>query len=155
MELEISVTLRNEAAAASAARRTLRGLRSLMAAETCDEVELLVSELVTNSFRHAGLGSSGRIVVHMFATPDHVHVDVTDQGRGFDYRRRNDASPDGSGWGLFMVEEVANRWGMHSNGGTTVWFEIDAPDGKMSKGDERREAAVDTGDRRANAFDRR
>jgi hypothetical protein len=33
-----------------------------------------------------------------------------------------------SGWGLFLVEQLSDRWGVEQIGqATTVWFEIDRP----------------------------
>jgi hypothetical protein len=29
------------------------------------------------------------------------------------------------GWGLFLVEKLADRWGVARNSLTRVWFEID------------------------------
>ncbi|MEA2377901.1 MAG: hypothetical protein QOD13_1808, partial [Thermoleophilaceae bacterium] len=34
-------------------------------------------------------------------------------------------STDESGWGLFLVERLAHRWGVKQNeGATKVWFEL-------------------------------
>ena len=30
-----------------------------------------------------------------------------------------------SGWGLYLVEQIANRWGVKQEEGTVVWFEVD------------------------------
>ena len=32
-----------------------------------------------------------------------------------------------SGWGLYLVDELADRWGMDrgKRGGTRIWFELD------------------------------
>jgi hypothetical protein len=30
-----------------------------------------------------------------------------------------------NGWGLYLVDRLADRWGVTSDVGTTVWFELD------------------------------
>jgi hypothetical protein len=50
-------------------------------------------------------------------------VDVTDHGDGF----AAPAAPTpgrASGWGLFMVDRLADRWGVDTEGTTRVWFEL-------------------------------
>jgi hypothetical protein len=29
-----------------------------------------------------------------------------------------------SGWGLFLIDQLADRWGVVHDKGTTVWFEV-------------------------------
>jgi hypothetical protein len=29
-----------------------------------------------------------------------------------------------SGWGLYLVDRLADRWGIVTGDGTTVWFEL-------------------------------
>jgi anti-sigma regulatory factor (Ser/Thr protein kinase) len=92
-------------------------------AELRDEVHLLVSELVSNSVIHAGAEQ-----VELSATADAggVHVEVADPGPGFDPEDRPAPSlSGGGGYGLFLVDKVANRWGIKRNHRARVWFEID------------------------------
>ena len=79
---------------------------------------LLVSELVTNAFRH------GRppITLNIDADAERVRVEVEDAGGGRPLRRPEPGA-DG-GWGLLLVESTADRWGV-ADGSTSVWFEID------------------------------
>jgi hypothetical protein len=53
-------------------------------------------------------------------------VEVTDPGPGFGEVRAPSIYRD-SGWGLYLVEQVANRWGVDRSRWNTVWFEIDCP----------------------------
>lgn len=92
-----------------------------------ERVRLLVSELVTNSVRHTGLGpgDEGQIVLRLSATPRRIRVEVSDPGGAEGRPRLLPApGPDG-GWGLFLVDQLADRWGASEHGGNTVWFEID------------------------------
>ena len=88
-------------------------------------MRLLVSELVTNSVRHAGLGEGSRISLHIESRPEVVRVEVTDPGSGFVPDMRAITIAQESGWGLYLVDELADRWGVDAVGGTHVWFEID------------------------------
>jgi anti-sigma regulatory factor (Ser/Thr protein kinase) len=130
MQIDLTLSLPPDERAALAARRVLRALDDGLSPELHERVELLVSELITNSFRHAH-ASDGEIRMHLFATRDHVRVEVCDNGRGFAPKRRTAASPEGSGWGLHFVEKLAQRWGVRRDGRTCVWFEIDAPTGSL------------------------
>jgi anti-sigma regulatory factor (Ser/Thr protein kinase) len=83
-----------------------------------------VSELVTNSVIHA---KADHVELHATAGPDGVHIEVSDPGPGFDKdeARREPSLNGGGGYGLNIVEKVANRWGVKRNPFSRVWFEID------------------------------
>jgi anti-sigma regulatory factor (Ser/Thr protein kinase) len=87
-------------------------------------VRLLVSELVTNSVRHAGLNPHEWIDLQVDVAPDAVRVTVTDPGDGFNPPSRPPHPSEPSGWGLTLVQRMADRWGLASNGRTQVWFEL-------------------------------
>jgi serine/threonine-protein kinase RsbW len=93
--------------------------------ELAERASLLLSELVTNSVRHARLGSRDRIAVRARMAAG-VHVEVLDPGKGF---RWNDGPepPSGStgGFGLEFLRELSDRWGVRTGPPTCVWFEID------------------------------
>jgi hypothetical protein len=55
----------------------------------------------------------------------HVRVEVADKGNGFGGRPRPPDPGRAGGWGLYIVEKLASRWGVMEGGGTRVWFEID------------------------------
>ncbi|MBI4261539.1 MAG: ATP-binding protein [Actinobacteria bacterium] len=110
--------------AASAARGALDRLRGEMDAETFDNLRLLVSELVTNSIRHSGLGRGDEIVLEVSLSGNGVRVEVCDPGPGFPARARVPTLGQTSGWGLFLVEQIAERWGVRANERTCVWFEL-------------------------------
>jgi len=91
-------------------------------ADVLADVKLLVSELITDSVKYGG---KGEVVLNVEA-PDaqHVRVEVVDQGVGFVPVARNRPATEVGGWGLHLVQTLANRWGVHE-GSTHVWFEID------------------------------
>jgi anti-sigma regulatory factor (Ser/Thr protein kinase) len=83
---------------------------------------LLVSEIVTNAVRHAGLGEGDRIVLAARLTPEYARIEVRDSGPGFDPEVRHGAA----GFGLRMLDMLSSRWGVDTDErGTRVWFEID------------------------------
>ena len=117
---DLVLALRPEPAAISGARRALIGAG--LDADLNHTVTLLTSEVVTNSVRHAGLTPRDRILLAARLTPEHVRVEVRDPGKGFDPDVRHDAS----GYGLRMLDMLADRWGVDRvDNGCRVWFEID------------------------------
>jgi anti-sigma regulatory factor (Ser/Thr protein kinase) len=107
------------------ARKALGGLNGSLA-DLRQTVRLLVSELVTNAVLHGGTGSECAVRVRLEARADHVRVEVSDQGPGFEpgtagYRH----DPLAGGFGLTLVDELADRWGVDAEQGACVWFEID------------------------------
>jgi anti-sigma regulatory factor (Ser/Thr protein kinase) len=110
----------------AAAREVRRALRRLpLPFPLADDAELAVSELVTNSVRHAGLDPDDRIGVSADWSGARLRVQVRDGGRG-----GGPAAVSGSirpapgaesGWGLYLVHRLAARWGTTAEG---YWFEL-------------------------------
>jgi anti-sigma regulatory factor (Ser/Thr protein kinase) len=108
--------------APSAARHALDAIHHGFDRELEYTVKLLISELVSNSVKHCGVGS---VQVEIEATGESVRVDVIDVGPAFAPEPRT-AEPDAEGgWGLVLVDELASRWGSFHQS-AHVWFEIDA-----------------------------
>lgn len=125
--LDLSLPVAVESA--SSARHQMRELSGVLETQVIENVSLLVSELVTNTLRHAGLGPSDRVDVRVRANDRRVRVEVVDRGRGFHLNDNLAPSADRlGGWGLYLVEQLANRWGVDDAApGTSIWFEIDRP----------------------------
>jgi anti-sigma regulatory factor (Ser/Thr protein kinase) len=111
--------------APSTARGALSPLEEVVEPEVLDSVRLLVSELVTNAVRHARLRGQDRIHLRVEAGDDSVRVDVSDPGPGFLPAEQSPRPEDSFGWGLYLVGEIADRWGVERSDRTMVWFEID------------------------------
>lgn len=90
-----------------------------------DDLELLVSELITNSIRHTGLNETDRIELTVTKSPGMIRAEVADPGPGFKQEPTRPVSERESGWGLFLVEQISDRWGLSMNRETRVWFELD------------------------------
>jgi anti-sigma regulatory factor (Ser/Thr protein kinase) len=122
--VEIARTLSLSTQAPGAARRLLDRLPPVVPTPMLDRIRLVVSELVTNAVKHSGLEKGAPIDVRIAATPRAVRLEVRDQGRGFTPDLPDaDASP--SGWGLHLVEKIADRWGVLANDHTIAWAEFD------------------------------
>ncbi len=118
---------------AAVARRALDGLFGKLPEDQLGDVRLMVSELVTNALRHAELGVADSIHLTVTVTAATVRVEVSDPGKGFDPVEDVPTDPDRSaGWGLFLVETLADRWGVDRSRGTCVWFELDRLDGQAA-----------------------
>ncbi len=111
------------------ARHAVAGLAPYLDPGVAENAELLVSELVTNSVRHSGVPEEASLEFSVRASPEVLMVEVADGGQGFEYsppRPRVVAGvAEASGWGLFLVDRIADRWGaVQMDGETRVWFEL-------------------------------
>jgi anti-sigma regulatory factor (Ser/Thr protein kinase) len=93
-------------------------------ARDTDAASLLATELVTNAVRHAGLTFHEAIGLEVGIKDQMLRVSVTDDGPGFD-KPAHPVGGLGGGFGLQLLEAIADRWGVNRNGVTEVWFEID------------------------------
>ena len=124
---ELELTVRPAPGAACEARRALASSR-LVADSQQATLLLLVSELVSNSVRHAGLraGESIRLVAR--CDDEFARVEVCDAGRSGRVPSKREPAfgeLEPGGLGLMLVDEMADRWGVNCDGrGTCVWFEL-------------------------------
>jgi anti-sigma regulatory factor (Ser/Thr protein kinase) len=117
--------LRPSPEAVSLAREQLERLRDRLTDEAYEDARLMVSELVTNSLRHASLSIDQEIELVMVVRQGTLRVEVGDAGPGFEPRPRAIDASNESGWGLFLVARLADRWGVERDGLHRVWFELD------------------------------
>jgi anti-sigma regulatory factor (Ser/Thr protein kinase) len=122
---ELSVRFDRGPSAASGARDALLALESRVDARRLEDIRLLVSELVTNAVRHAGGARGGEVALDVTIDSERLHVEVADPGTGFDPQPRDDEMTRPGGWGLYLVDRIADRWGVVRNNLNRVWFEID------------------------------
>jgi anti-sigma regulatory factor (Ser/Thr protein kinase) len=116
--------------AAALARDGLDSMAGEVSSELHESLRLLVSELVTNSVRHAGLRRGTPITIVVELSAQSVRVTVIDPGPGF-VPPAGPPEPDAEGgWGLFLVDQVSDRWGVEHDRDTRVWFEIDLEDAR-------------------------
>jgi anti-sigma regulatory factor (Ser/Thr protein kinase) len=107
------------------ARAALDELRENVGADRLEDLRLVVSELVTNSIRHAGLENADSIDLRVEPLREAIRVQIHDRGPGFETPMSPTSMYQESGWGLYLVSRIAERWGVSSDAsGTTVWLEI-------------------------------
>jgi anti-sigma regulatory factor (Ser/Thr protein kinase) len=121
----LEVELAPDVKAPERARRSLENVQTELTEEVLDDVRLLVNELVTNSVK---FGGDGLIQLRVSGSGQSVRVEVHDEGPGFAPPGREPSMEDISGRGLFLVDAIADRWGVSLDGTTCVWFEIDKPE---------------------------
>jgi anti-sigma regulatory factor (Ser/Thr protein kinase) len=125
MSLSVEQELPKSREAPVLARDAVDRLQGEVPGEFVDDAKLLVSELVSNGVKYGG---DGRIMLQIEADPTRVRAEIVDQGSGFEPQTRANrrmALGDEGGWGLHLVETLADDWGVHE-GSTHVWFEIRA-----------------------------
>ena len=121
----LDLELPPSAESAATAREALAPLGERLGEEELGSVRLLVTELITNSVKHGDAGEAPLRVKAVLA-PTHLRVEVTDSGEGFEPPAPpKDPVDSASGWGLYLVNSLADRWGVDTERGTTVWFEKD------------------------------
>jgi anti-sigma regulatory factor (Ser/Thr protein kinase) len=108
-----------------AARRELERLLWALDQAEFATLTLLVSELVANSVKHAGMRAAGVIRLDVVLTEGVARVEVRDEGRGFLPAARDAGSPLEARWGLHLLRRMADRWGVQASPHTLVWFELD------------------------------
>ena len=122
----MELRLHADPAAVAAARRSIDAVPEIARdAQLRINVQLVVSELVTNGVRHGG--SVGPVRVTLEVRRDVVRLEVVDTGEGFDRSAvlQKPLDPAAvSGRGLHLVDAVAERWGLVYDGRTTVWAEF-------------------------------
>jgi anti-sigma regulatory factor (Ser/Thr protein kinase) len=86
---------------------------------------LLTCELVNNAVRHGGAGEDQVIELELCSLDaGRVRVQVSDPGVGFEHSPRNAPLDEEGGWGLVLIESMAESWGVEQDDGTRVWFEL-------------------------------
>jgi anti-sigma regulatory factor (Ser/Thr protein kinase) len=115
----ISLTLPRSFDAAGLARCAIAPLGAGLTADRRADLNLLVSELVNNAVVHG----SGRIELQLERRGDAVWAQVSDEGPGFEAALHAVKHPRSGGWGLHLLDALAERWGM-AESSTRVWFEL-------------------------------
>jgi anti-sigma regulatory factor (Ser/Thr protein kinase) len=120
----VVTVLANDSDAPGRARFTLEGFAPDLPAGRLDEARILVTELVTNSVRHA---SGGSVELALRLMPGHLVIEVTDgggDGRPALVAGGGEAAQP-HGWGLRIVESLSESWGVRdAPGRRTVWCEL-------------------------------
>jgi anti-sigma regulatory factor (Ser/Thr protein kinase) len=127
-DIELSLSPAPTAATRARSEVTKR-LASRVTASILEDIRLLVTELITNALRHGKLTAGDRVSLKASVADDIVRVEVGDPGRNGDVAPREPGAR-GGGYGLHLVDRLAQRWGVERDGGTVVWFELRAEAGR-------------------------
>lgn len=125
LPIGLRLELKRDSAAPSVARAAVMGRCDdiALSRSVCHTLVLLVSELVSNAVLHSCGSLKEPIVLTVAVTEDAVHITVTDAGHGFTPAPRRREATHG-GYGLYLLDKSASRWGVDRVGGTRVWFEL-------------------------------
>ncbi|NJP51790.1 ATP-binding protein [Streptomyces sp. SBST2-5] len=125
-EQEVPLPSRPESAATARRLVQMVVLRQWgLNARTTEDAVLLVSELVGNAVRHTGARVFGLRLRHRRGW---IRVEVRDPSRGLPCLMPVQEM-DISGRGLFLVDKLADRWGVDLlPRGKTTWFEMRVTD---------------------------
>ena len=114
-----------------ARREVVASVAGPFPADLLADVQLVVSELVTNSVQHSGASPTGDIRLVLDVSEAWVRVAVIDPGVGVSIPRVPVGQPPGTerGRGLRIVERLVADWGWvrHPGDGLEVWAELTRP----------------------------
>jgi serine/threonine-protein kinase RsbW len=123
--LEIWLEAKPEAVAS--VRGTLE--RAPLPEDLLEDAKLLATELVTNCIRHARFAPEELIEVQLEWSSSTVRVIVRGgtAPAGFPPVAGSIRPDPGaqSGWGLYLVDQIASRWGTNLDGRPGYWFELE------------------------------
>ncbi|MCW3067917.1 MAG: putative anti-sigma regulatory factor, serine/threonine protein kinase [Solirubrobacterales bacterium] len=121
LELELQRNVEAPGIARTAVTELSHGLG--LPGPTFQTLVLLVSEVVSNAVLHSKGPTRSPITLTVNVTLDAVRITVTDAGGGFVPKQRDPASIH-DGYGLYLVDKAASRWGVDTTAPTSVWFEL-------------------------------
>jgi anti-sigma regulatory factor (Ser/Thr protein kinase) len=121
--------------AATAARLALDNLDTELDPVLAQDLRLLVTEAVKNSVQHAGVGPEDSIGLKIAVRPEIVRIEVTDHGPGFEPDASRPDEDEVTGWGLFLIDQLSDRWGVRQDDGTCVWFEVTRGESSSGRAD--------------------
>jgi len=117
---ELSLSLSPLPTAGRVARSGVRDcFAGVLGRNTMAELELVVSELVTNAFEHG----HGTIHLDLTHDGDQLHGFVSNNGNGFAYKNRTVGDHELRRRGLSIADALVAHWGIN-RGSTHVWFHM-------------------------------
>jgi serine/threonine-protein kinase RsbW len=116
--------LPSDVTAPAFARRAVNDILSSVPASVRAQLSLVASELVTNVLRHC-TATDPDATLTVAVAPDRITLTVTDAGAGFDPAERPSSDDPSGGWGLVVLDAIADRWWIERDGRTRVICEID------------------------------
>jgi anti-sigma regulatory factor (Ser/Thr protein kinase) len=110
---------RNADAPSIARHRTVAAVDQFVRGARRADLELLVSEIVSNAVLHG----SGDITLVVRLDNGHVHVQVSDEGAELPHQQSTTGAH--GGFGLRLLDQLSVNWGVDAGAdGKTVWFDV-------------------------------
>jgi hypothetical protein len=122
--MRAAVTLDVNLEAPYRARRWLAELQMPLGTDRADVVELLVAELVTASVKQAIRDGRHGIDIALYAEGGVVRIEVSDPARR-SVPDVPDVPDEETGFGFYLVDKLADRWGVMGGSAPGLWFELD------------------------------
>jgi anti-sigma regulatory factor (Ser/Thr protein kinase) len=122
--LLVEAEVENGPRAARDTRERIAILQSNLGPDVLADITLLVSELVTNAYRHSGTSAGDPITLRVSMKNRVVRVEVEDRGQSQPGPHLREPDETG-GWGLQLVSTLSDRWGTQKMlKGNRVWLEL-------------------------------
>jgi anti-sigma regulatory factor (Ser/Thr protein kinase) len=123
MDATVSALLQPTPVAPALARNLIEGLP--VEHPVVRDLRLMTHEVVSNSVQYAGMCVNDPVRLNIYLAPERIRVEVWDHGPGFTALPRPPSPSSERGLGLFVLDRLADRWGVQSGECTCVWFELD------------------------------
>ena len=111
--------------APSSARAALSVLDTHLDEERVQSLRLVITELITNSIRHSGMDEEAVVGLDIRLQDGVLRCTVSDPGSGFakpEVVKPHQDRP--GGFGLVILDSVADSWGVEHDELFRVWFEL-------------------------------
>lgn len=116
----------HRSAVTAARRRAVEIAVEWGAHHLADDLELIVSELVTNALVHGSVDAGRQVGVTYHLNRVRLRVEVRDPGSGLPQQPKPLSESAETGRGLGIVEFLSSRWGVEQRViGKSVWVELD------------------------------
>jgi anti-sigma regulatory factor (Ser/Thr protein kinase) len=128
MDHTVRISLPARAESVPVARKTaLAAARRWLSPDQAPSLALMVSEVFTNALVHGGGGDDDDVELTVTGQDEVLRVEVCDHGAGFVPAPKALEHDRAGGFGLYLVEQLADRWGWSRDECTLVWFEVAVP----------------------------
>jgi anti-sigma regulatory factor (Ser/Thr protein kinase) len=119
----VELELPAEPSSPQIAREAIAGLGAL-SPDLLDRAQLITSELVTNGVRHGNSKAGAHIQLSAELHPNFLRIEVTSPAAPSRPTMQARGELRGSGYGLIIVDALADRWGSSVDGAVRVWCEL-------------------------------
>jgi len=96
----------------------------VLSPDLLDRAQLITSELVTNGVRHGNAGAGAHIRLSAELHPNFLRIEVTSPAAPSRPTMQARGELRSSGYGLIIVDALADRWGSSADGAVRVWCEL-------------------------------